>query len=333
MPGPRRLPRSNSWALRLVAGLLLSLAWAAPGHAAGNTPIFILHSYSQEYPWTKRQHEGFLRKLGAAVPDTIAASVEYLDTKRVPYTAAYADFTATHIAKKYAGFAPKLIYVTDDNALLFALTHLTRIFPKAPIFFSGINDFGVKQRIDPRRVTGVFEEKEIAPNLDLMRHLAPGVRDILVVGDESETFQAIRREIVAELAHQPNIKAQYLSSGRIEILVAALKGRKEQFVFLTTLGAMSDAAGNTLTLPETIAAIVQAGWFTIISMEDVYLYPGVLGGYVTSGHKQGAAAAELSARYLTGTAVAAIKPIESSPNEYIIAVSYTHLTLPTIYSV
>ena len=320
MLGPSHLARSNPWALCFAAALLLllSLVWAAPGHAGGNTPIFILHSYSQEYPWTKRQHEGFMRALGAAVPDTIAASVEYLDTKRVPYTAAYADFVAAHLARKYAGFQPKLIYVTDDNALLFALTHLARIFPKAPIFFSGINDYGMKQRIDPRQATGVFEEQEIGPNLDLVRHLAPGVRDILVVGDESETFQAIRREVVAELTHQPDIQAQFLSSGRIERLVASLQGRTERFVFLTTLGAMTDAAGNTLTLPETIAAIVQAGRFIIISMEDVYLYPGVLGGYVTSGHKQGAAAAELAARYLAGTALAAIKPVESSPNEYII---------------
>ena len=334
MLGPGRLARSNPWALRLAAALLfvLCLVWAAPGHAVRNTPIFMLHSYSQEYPWTKRQHEGFLRELGARVPDAIDVSVEYLDSKRVPYTTAYAYSFAGKLAQKYAALEPKLIYVTDDNALLFALAHLTRIFPKAPIFFSGINDYGMKQRIDPRQVTGVFENKEIAPNLDLMRQLAPGVRDILVVGDESETYQAIRHEIVAELAHQPDIQAQFLSHGGIERMVAALQGRKEQFVFLTTLGAMTDATGRTLTLPETIAAIVQAGRFIVISMEDVYLYPGVLGGYVTSGYRQGAAAAELSARYLAGTAVADIKPIESSPNEYIIdggELEKLGLTLPS----
>lgn len=303
-------------ALRLAA-LLLFLAWVAPSHAGGNIPIFVLHSYSQEYPWTKRQHEGFMRKLEAMVPGAIAASVEYLDTKRVPYSAAYADLVAGHLARKYAGFEPKLIYVTDDNALLFALAHLTRIFPEVPIFFSGINDYGMRQKIDPRRVTGVFEKKEIAPNLALMRHLDPGVRDILVVGDASETYQSIRSDVAAELAREPDIRAQFVSSGRIEQLVASLQGRKERFVFLTTLGAMADARGRSLTLPETIAAIVKAGRFVIISMEDVYLYPGVLGGYVTSGHKQGAAA-ELGARYLAGSAVAAINPVGSGANEYVI---------------
>lgn len=310
---------ADAWARRLAAAylLLFSLVWPTSAHAGGNTPIFILHSYSQEYPWTKRQHEGFMRALATADRDMIAASVEYLDTKRVPYAAAYGDFMAEALARKYAGHKPKLVYVTDDNALSFALEHLTRIFPEAPIFFSGVNDLSAKKRIDPRRVTGVFEEKEIAPNLNLMRYLAPDTRDILVVGDNSTTYRAIRHEILAELARHPDIKAHFLSSGRIEKLVAALQGRKEKFVFLTTLGQMTDGGGNTLTLPEIIAAIVQAGRFIVISMEDVYLYPGVLGGYVTSGDKQGATAGQLSARYLAGTAVADIKPIEVSPNEYI----------------
>jgi len=297
---------------------VLSLAWAATAIARVNTPIFILHSYSQEYPWTKRQHEGFMHGLGAAGPDMIAASVEYLDTKRVPYTAAYADSVGAHLARKYAGFAPRLIYVTDDNALSFALTHLSRIFPGVPVFFSGINDLSMRQRIDPRQVTGVFEQKEIGPNLDLMRQLAPEAHDILVVGDESETFKAIYNTLVVELARQPDIRARFLSSGRVEELMAALRGSRERFVFLTTLGAMKNAAGQLLTLSEIIAAVVQAGSFVIISMEDVYLYPGVLGGYMVSGSRQGAAAAGLAARYLAGTAIAAIKPVESGANEYIV---------------
>ena len=37
-------------------------------------------------------------------------------------------------------------------------------------------------------------------------------------------------------------------------------------------------------------------------MEDAYLLPGVLGGYVTSGPGQGNAAAQMLVRYLRGNA-------------------------------
>ena len=319
MPYPGQFSCVNAGLLRLALALMvvLSIILPASGRAGSATPIFVLHSYSQEYPWTKRQHEAFMQSLVATLPGAVDASVEYLDGKRVPYTAAYGTYFAGYLARKYARFAPKLIYVTDDNALVFAIAHLNRVFPKVPIIFSGINDYGMKQRIDPNYVTGVFENKEIAPNLELMRRIAPGVQDILVVGDESETFQAIKHDVIADIARQPDVRAHFISDGRIEQLIADLKVRSEKFVFLTTLGAITDATGRTLTLPEVVAAIVNAGRFIVISMEDVYLFPGVLGGYVTSGHKQGAAAAEMSARYLSGTAIAAIKPIEKSPNEYI----------------
>lgn len=315
----------------LILVSLLLMLWTAPAFPAASVPIFILHSYSQEYPWTKRQHEGFMRKLESAGPGAFTASVEYLDTKRVPYTAAYANLFASHLAQKYAGFEPRLIYVTDDNAMSFALSHLTRIFPSAPIFFSGVNDYQVRERINRDRITGVFERKEIAPNLDLVRHLVPGTREILIVGDESETFQAIGREIAAELERRPEIQAQFLSSNSIERLTEWLRGRSERFVFLTTLGAVSDATGRLLTLPETIAAIVQARPSIVVSMEDAYMYPGVLGGYVTSGQKQGEAAAQLALRHRAGTPIADLAPIEASPNEYLIdgtELGKTGLTLP-----
>ncbi len=278
----------------------------------------MLHSYSQEYPWTRRQHEGFIATLGAAGLDTSALHVEYLDTKRVPYTPDYAAAMAAHLARKYVGYEPRAIYVSDDNALAFALTHLARIFPQAPVFFSGVNDDTVRARLDPNRVTGVFERKEIAPNLALMRRLYPDQHEVLVVGDDSETFEAIRRDILAELSHQPDIRARFVSARRIDDLVEALDGRSEHIVFLTTLGAISDGRGRTLSLPQTIAAIVQSGRFIVFSMEDVYLHPGVLGGFVTSGQRQGAVAAEQVTRYLAGAPLAELRPVLSSPNEYIL---------------
>jgi len=156
---------------RIVVVLLLLLA-AVHVPAAQRREVFVLHSYSQEYPWTKRQHEGFLGGLAQDSATGYGVSTEYLDTKRVRYDRAYARLMADHLAAKYEGYTPAVVYVTDDNALVFALDHLSRIFPSAPVVFSGVNDFAVKSRLDPARVTGVFERKEIAPNLDLIRLIA-----------------------------------------------------------------------------------------------------------------------------------------------------------------
>ena len=302
--------------MRLALLFLLALCFHA--QASIPTPIFVLHAYSQEYPWTRGQHQGFVQALNSDTSRAYSLNVEYLDTKRAGYNARYADLIGEHLQKKYQGYRPAAVYVTDDNALSFALSHLGKVFPGVPVFFSGVNNYDVGPQLDSARTTGVFEKKEIAPNLRLMRRIDPGIKEIVIVGDASETYRAIEGEIRQELTRHPDIRATYLSSSRIDNLIGRLRGRKERFVFLTTLGAVTDGNGRTLTLPETIGAIVNAGRFVVFSMEDAYLYPGVLGGYVTSGPRQGGAAAQLLIRHLNGTPVSALPPIEASPNEHIV---------------
>jgi diguanylate cyclase (GGDEF)-like protein/PAS domain S-box-containing protein len=303
--------------MRLALLFLLSLC-CAHAQAAPPIPVFVLHAYSQEYPWTRGQHQGFVEALNRDASRAYDLSVEYLDTKRAGYGSAYADLIGDHLRQKYRGYRPAAIYVTDDNALSFARSHLASVFPGVPVFFSGVNDVGVRAHLDPGLMTGVFEKKEIGPNLRLMRQIDPGIREIVIVGDASETYRSIENEITQALQRQPDIHATFISASRIDDLVARLRARKERFVFLTTLGTVADREGRTLTLPETIAAIVGAGHFVVFSMEDAYLYPGVLGGYVTSGPGQGRAAGQLLSRYLNGTPVRELSPIERSPNEHIV---------------
>ena len=315
---------------RIVLVLLLLLA-AVDALAAQRREVFVLHSYSQEYPWTKRQHEGFLGGLAQDTASGYGVNAEYLDTKRVRYDPAYASLMADHLAAKYKGYVPGVVYVTDDNALVFALDHLSRIFPAAPVVFSGVNDFAVQSRLDPTRVTGVFERKEIAPNLELIRLIAPGAGDIVVVGDASETYRAIEQEVRGELAKQAGIRARFVADRSLDTVLDGLRAGRERFIVLTTLGTLVDAGGRRLMLHESIAAIAALGRHTVISMEDVYLFEGVLGGYVTSGVAQGEAAARLVVRHFAGTPIAAMAPVQASPNEYLVdarELQRAGLTLP-----
>ena len=320
----------GSWTGRIVL-ILLSFLAALSADATPRKDVFVLHSYGQEYPWTKRQHEGFLNGLARDPATGYVVSAETLDTKRVRYDRAYAQLMADHLAAKYRGYSPGVVYVTDDNALVFALDHLSRIFPSAPVIFSGVNDFAIKSRLDPARVTGVFERKEIGPNLDLVRVIAPDASDVVVVGDASETYRSIEQDVRSELAQRAGIRARFVADRRLDKVLEGLRAGHERFVILTTLGALVNGAGAGLTLDESISAIAALDRRTVISMEDVYLFKGVLGGYVTSGVAQGEAAARLVVRHFAGTPISAIAPVEQSPNEYLVdahELQRAGLTLP-----
>ncbi len=293
---------------------MLGTGWA---RASVPVPVLILHSYSQEYPWTQRQHEGFVHGLRGESGGDLAISTEYLDTKRRLFDAAYVRAFTAFLRVKYAGYRPALIYVTDDDALLFARDHLTGLFPGVPVFFSGVNDYGVRAWLDPARMTGVFEKKEIAPNLGLLLQLDAAARSIVLVGDGGTTYRAIEREARQDLRQFPEIAATFVAKPGIDALLEALRARPEKYLVLTTLGGLADKDGRVLPLRESIGRIAALRKFVILSMEDVYQFEGVLGGYVTSGERQGVGAAALARSFLGGVPLAGLPPVLTSPNHYL----------------
>jgi len=302
--------------LKLCLLLLLAILSNSKAYSASQFKILILHSYSQEYPWTKSQHEAFIETYNLHTKQPALISTEYLDTKRKNYSTDYARIFTDFLKNKYSTYTPDLIYTTDDNATQFALSNLSSLFPSAPIIFSGVNDFSIQYNIDRSKVTGVFEKKEIVPNIKLLKLLENNINEIIVLGDDSNTDRAIRMELSEQLKFHPEIKANYIHHREIETIVSALNSQTDKYLFLTTIGGIVDSNGHNLSLNESLSRISTAGDFIIISMEDSYLLENVLGGYVTSGKQQGHSAATLALKYQQGIPIKNIVPIQTSPNEY-----------------
>ncbi|MES9945178.1 MAG: EAL domain-containing protein [Candidatus Thiodiazotropha sp.] len=311
--------RYGQTALLLMWSLLLCLS---PVQGGQNTRVLIIHSYSQEYPWTQGQHKGFLQALKENHAGELVIETEYLDTKRLTLTPEYIAAYTNYIEVKYRGFHPTAIYVTDDDAFGFTTQHISSLFPGTPVFFSGVNDLSTLQRIQGRNITGVIEHKEIAPNLKLLIEMDHNTGNLLVIGDNSRTYQAIEREIRKELSHLSLTRTVFIASENIEKILNSLSQYPDSDIFLTTLGEIRGKNGRNLTLRETIRRIAESGHRLIISMEDGYVQDRVLGGYVTSSKRQGATAAGLLVRYLRGEGLPA--PIGVSPNEYLF--DYRELT-------
>lgn len=278
--------------------------------------VLILHSYSQEYSWTKSQHNAFVAKLKESESSPIDISVEYLDTKRVKFSPEYQKFFLSYLQKKYEDYTPDAIYVTDDNAMTFFLNHKSNLFADSPLFFSGINDLSIVNSLNHNEYTGVFESKDIVPNIELIRVFSPQTRDIWIVGDDSTTYRSIETEIRTHIDQYPKYLFHFISSDQIDTILAKLPTAPKSFVLLTTIGGLKDADGRTLTLNESIDILKQKHNLILCSMEDAYVTGGVIGGYVTSGTNQGDSAAKLLVRYLNGEPLKDIYPITKSPNIY-----------------
>jgi len=302
-----------------VLGLLLiALGYFSPGVQAHESfRVLAIHAYSQEYPWTKSQHRGFVEELTRNSLIPVNISTEYLDTKRRAYNDDYARQFRRYIQVKYTGYKPNLIYVTDDNGYLFARNYLLKLYPDAPVIFSGVNDYSIINDIEPLRIRGVFEKKDILRNLDLIHAVDKKDAEIIVLGDGSSTYRVIETEIRQQLERYPDIRVEFIVKNNMEELIEVLTSRSQKYLFLTSIGEIKGHTGLLLNPETVVAEIVELGKFAIFTMEDSYFFDGVIGGYVTSGELQGVKAARLTLGMQKDSGIHRVENILDSPNTYI----------------
>jgi len=298
-----------------LLSVLVSYVFLLHADASVKKQILILHSYSQEYKWTKSQNESFVATLQQSLSTPFEFSVEYLDTKRLDFTDEYQSFFLRYLHEKYKGYHLDAIYVTDDNALKFFLNH-EKLFTDTPIFFSGINDLSLANTLDQKRFMGVYETKDIVTNIELIRQFSPQTRDIWIVGDNSSTYKGIEADVKKKIRSYPKYTFHFIASDKIDNVRAQLPVSPKSFVVLTTIGSWHDHNGKNLLPNESIGYLKKNPHIILCSMEDSYVVGGVVGGYVTSGAKQGAEAATLLARYFKGESPAYIHSLLKSPNVY-----------------
>lgn len=297
--------------------LLCIVAFSVVAHAEPKKRIFILHSYSQEYSWTKLQHLSFVSKFEDPSAIPVDVSAEYLDTKRVDFNGHYETFFLEYLQHKYKDYKPDIIYVSDDNALTFFLHHHSALFPKVPVVFSGVNDMSLNGTLNSEHYTGVYETKEILPNIELIHQFSPQTREIWIVGDASTTYKSIESDIKQKIKKFPKYTFHFLSSERIADIIENLPTTQKTFVILTTIGGWKDEKGDSQTIKDSIDILKKNRGLVLLSMEDAYMVGGVIGGYVTSGKVQGSKAAELAIRFFNGEPFNHIHSIVKSPNIYI----------------
>ncbi len=297
--------------------LLAALAVATDAVARERLEVVVIHSYHQDYPWTALQHEGFTRTLLDALPDyDVNFSVEYLDTKRVRPSPAYLQKFLHYLKAKHVDDVPDLIYVTDDNAMNFMLDAGLLSFRSTPVVFSGVNNLSLAGVLDRQRVTGVFERKGVEPNIKLVRQISPATQRIIFLGDGGPTDQAIGARIEEVSEHFEGLDVVHIGMSSLDGLLTALHETGPGVVIVTTIGGVHDAEGRVLELKEVMKEITDTGRMVLV-MEDAYLFPGVLGGYVTTARLQGELAARLATRVLRGEPVSAIPPVMDSPAELV----------------
>lgn len=299
-----------------MAPVVLALAFMAPGPsvAAGLTrQVLILHSYQNDYEWTRLVNQGLTDELEGAPDLSCQIKAEYLDAKRA-WGPELAEHFAAYLARRYEGFKPDIVVVSDNDAFEFMRSYGERLFGPVPWVFAGVNELDPADLAPIRgRVTGVVERIDYAATLRLVLELFPGTTEIRALADRTTTGPktlAELREAAAELGLAVPVTA-FPDLPFPELLKEAAGLSPDVAVFL--LAYARDAAGDVWSMRDVASRMAAAAPGPSFAIWDFFFGHGVVGGAMTSGLAQGAEAGRMALRILRGADPAAV-PVNDVPS-------------------
>lgn len=271
---------------------------AIPGHKN----VLILNSYHRGLSWTDSLNTGIRNSLSNA-PISVEIYIEDIDYKRFSKPKVLTQMYGL-LKMKYQGTAIDLVFVTDNDALLFMEQHGDSLFPGTPVVFCGINNrYSFKKGF-----TGVLEEVDIKSNIELIQKFHPTLNNLHVVIDRTTTGGELRKRVeqIADSATYPfNIKI--LSDFTIDELQEKAKGFGDGNAILFLLFNV-DRLHQYLSYEEALQSISLVSDIPIYGTWDFYLKHGIIGGNIIMGREHGEHAGQIGARILMGENIDIIAP-------------------------
>lgn len=299
--------------LKTTAGAAVGLlAGIGIGYMAPRVPttpsskkVLLIFSYHPEYSWVVEETSGLQEVFWER---GLKIEKFYMDTKRNT-TAEWIDKVSAQAMRRIDEFSPDIVMVFDDNACQHvAMKYAGR---NLPFVFCGMNRDPSEYGFPTDNITGVVERHHIKETVDLLRRLAPNVRRIGMLTDDSLTSQGFIAQLrdtdlpvqVADIhltddfdAWKTRVKALQSSVDAIGLF---------QYHTLTR-------TGEDISVPsdQVLEWTLENSNLREFAFFDFTIDGGALCGVIASGYEQGKAAAEIAVKILDGTEPSDI-PIES----------------------
>jgi two-component system cell cycle sensor histidine kinase/response regulator CckA len=290
--------------------ILFILLVPGSGHGEGvKKNVLYINSYHNGYKWSDEEFEGIRSKLSSG-PYEIDLQVEYLDAKKYDVEPVIEALFQV-FQRKFADERFDVVIVSDDDALIFALRYRAALFPGTPIVFCGVNDLRDDQMAQGN-LTGVEENFDLGRTIDAARKLHPGMRRMIVIGDESITGKAIKKQIEKVI---PRYTDQLQVDFWTHVSLPEAQKRVQTLpddTFLFFFPYYQVLGNRTFTAEEVMEALYEHSRVPIYTSWDFLLGHGAVGGSMLSGEHHGEDAAAMALRILAGTPADSI-PVVSTP--------------------
>ena len=287
--------------------------------------ILVLNSYHRGFKWTDDTVTSFLETLENLSPEhKYAFYIEYLDWKKYP-TQKNIENMYANLRYKYGSKPIDLIVATDDKALELAIDYRQEQLKNIPIVFTGVSQDSFKLLSnDQENITGVIENIDLEPTIQIAKLLKPDFNKIYTIHDFTESGIAMNKEVSSTVKSiDASLNCIALPPMAVDDIIASVKELpSDSIVLITTF--YRDAQGLIVENSEFASLISKYSNVPVFSLYDFYLGYGVIGGAVLQGSKQGELAAKLANDYFDDKNLKSLTPVVDPKTEVI--VDYNEIT-------
>ena len=301
---------------RLSLGLLLLALTAAAANGAEPEAkrVLVVHSFGSTAPPFTTHSTAFqttlTKELGGRV-DMDEVSLDMARYAQPDMEDAFVEFLLARLAK----WTPDLVVPIGSPAGRFVVKYRDRLFPGAPVIYTGMDRRTLPDDAFQRNATFVGESFDLAGLVEDILQLAPDTNHIAVVIGASplERFWTTTFQKAFE-PFQDRVRFSWLNDLSFDELlqrVATLPPRS--FVLLALL--IRDASGVTHNQDDALQQLHAVANAPINGIYQNQLGLGLVGGRLYQAEAQGEASARFAIRVLRG------EPISSLPPQVIPALS------------
>ncbi|QKF65684.1 PAS sensor-containing two-component system histidine kinase [Arcobacter venerupis] len=297
--------------------LLFSILFFNYLFADQSKEVLLIHSYHKGYIWTDDISRTIEKNFDSH--KNIELTTVYMDTKRIDDSTYLYNLSKLY-KQQFEGRKFDLIIVSDNNAFDFMIKYHDYLFKNIPVLFCGINNFDkvlLGENDMYKYMSGLAEEVDIEKNFELISHMHPNLKNLLIINDTSSTGSAIKRDlnpIIEKYQNRFNIEyTDNLEISNLQDKVSNLDKKNSVILFVLLF---KDTTGKFFTHKQSFEEVRKVSQVPIYGLWDFYLHSGIVGGLLTSAVAQGETVSKMALEVLNGKKITDIPILEKSPNLY-----------------
>jgi signal transduction histidine kinase/ActR/RegA family two-component response regulator len=290
------------------------MAFLPASGAQASKNVLILNSYHQGFKWTDDITRGALSALDP-LKDHTRIFIQYMNTKWVKDDLYFQQLRDIY-GHEFARTRFDLIIASDNDAFNFLRRYRDEVFGKVPVVFCGVNYLKKEDLSGTTLFTGTSETADLRESLEVALRLRPSTRKIFIINDKGISGSIVRNELTSlQPAFRGKADFIFEDSTDLEKILKDVEGLSQDTLIFYTF-FYGDPARKTYENDDCISEISRRARVPIFGSWDFNLGYGMVGGKLTSGYDQGAAAGRMGVKVLDGERVEEIPPILRSPGRY-----------------